>query len=95
MANYKETMNRGYNIAGHNMRNSEGSKEEAEKIKLAKRAEDAKAVEAALKKANEAQKEADELLRTFVKKYGSFHATFDKDMYPMRWTDVFDLFFNI
>ena len=70
-------------------------KEEAEKLKQTKRAEEAKAVEAALKKANEAQKEADELLRAFVKKHGSFHATFDKDMYPMRWTDVFDLFFNM
>ncbi|MBR3281447.1 MAG: hypothetical protein IKI57_06420 [Clostridia bacterium] len=32
MTNWKEKMERGYNIAGHNMRNSEGSKEAAEKV---------------------------------------------------------------
>ncbi len=55
-------------------------KAEAElKAKKADRAKRAKEVEKAFKDAMKAQQKADELLNSFVKDYGSFHATFDGD----------------
>jgi len=75
-----------------------------EKVNAAKRAEEekkaqlkvnrekrAKEVEEAFKQASEAQAKANELLKAFVKDYGSYHTSI-KDAAP---NSLFDLFFNL
>ena len=68
-------------------------KYELERVKKEQRAAEAKEVEDAFKKANEAYKEAREKLNTFVDKYGSFHTTFN-EVVPLDdlWTDITRLF---
>lgn len=65
--------------------------EEEKAAKRAKRESRAKEVEEAFKLAAEAQKEANELLRAFVKDYGSFHTTI-KDAPTSIFDSLFDLF---
>lgn len=62
-----------------------------EKAKKEARAARAAEVDQALKDARTADKKADELLRAFVKDYGSYHTTLkDADAYI---PSIFDLFF--
>ena len=62
-----------------------------EKAKKEARAARAAEVDQALKDARTADKKADELLRAFVKDYGSYHTTLkDSDAYI---PSIFDLFF--
>ena len=58
----------------------------------AKRADRAKEVEDAYKAALEAQKEADKLMKAFVKDYGSFHMSLH-DTLP-GYTSLIDYIFN-
>lgn len=58
----------------------------------AERAERAKAVEDAFKKADQAQKEANKLLNDFVKDYKSFHLTIKDDHIPT--SSFLDLVFD-
>lgn len=72
-------------------------KAEAElKAKKADRAKRAKEVEKAFKDAMKAQQQADELLNSFIKDYGSFHATFDSDDFYGNnlMFSLFDKLFN-
>lgn len=72
-------------------------KAEAElKAKKADRAKRAKEVEKAFKDAMKAQQQADELLNSFIKDYGSFHATFDGDDFYGNnlMFSLFDKLFN-
>ena len=57
------------------------------------RAADAKKVEEAFAKYNEAGKEARELLSEFCKKYGAYHKTFSNITPATR--SLFDIFFDI
>ena len=64
-----------------------------EKAKKEARAARAAEVEQALKDARTADMKADELLRAFVKDYGSYHTTLkDADAY-IPFNSIFDLFF--
>lgn len=59
------------------------AEEQAKKDKLAtERKERAKEVEDSFKKAND-------LLKTFIKDYGSFHMTYKSDYSPFDWFDLF------
>ena len=61
----------------------------------AERAERAKAVEDAFKKAEQAQKEANTLLNDFIKDYKSFHLTIKDNHIPTVPTlSLFDLVFD-
>lgn len=61
----------------------------------AERAERAKAVEDAFKKAEQAQKEANKLLNDFIKDYKSFHLTIKDDHIPtVPTSSLFDLVFD-
>ena len=65
--------------------------EEQKKLALkSQREERAKAVEQALQEAKEAQKKANDLLRDFVKDYGSFHTSLRE---PFEC--IFDAFPNL
>lgn len=65
------------------------TKKEAEMAKKAERTAAAKEVEDALKKARDAQKEADKKLADFCKKYGSFHTTVN-EVIPSAFDTLFD-----
>mgnify|MGYP006369515041 FL=1 len=69
---------------------------ENQKLEVAKaeRAERAKEVEEAYKKAEEARREADKLLNDFVKGYKSFHFTVKSDRIPTPSVSLFDMIFN-
>lgn len=57
---------------------------------LTERKDRAKAVEEAFKAAREAEAKANELLRDFVKDYGSWHYSFTSDNIPSAsWVDTF------
>ena len=65
-----------------------------EKAKKEARAARAAEVEQALKDVKAAEKKADELLKAFVKDYGSYHTTLKgADAYIPSFTSLFDLFF--
>lgn len=66
--------------------------EEEKKAALkAQREERAKEVEEAFKLASEAQSKANELLKEFIKDYGSFHTTLREPIASI-WDNFFNLF---
>ena len=65
-----------------------------EKAKKEARAARTAEVEQALKDAKAAEKKADELLKAFVKDYGSYHTTLKgSDAYVPSFASLFDLIF--
>lgn len=91
MKYYSEKLNLLYDSA-EELQNAEEKATAEEQKKLAlksQREERAKAVEQALQAANEAQKKANDLLRDFVKDYGSFHTSLRE---PLEC--IFDAFSN-
>ena len=85
MKYYSETLHRIFDTEAElvkmeaEVKKKEEEKARAEKVKTEARAKRAKEVELALKKANEAQKEAMILLKEFTKDYGYFHYSYTDD----------------
>lgn len=94
---YSEQLNQIFNSveelqAAEDKANAAKRAEEEKKAQLkANREKRAKEVEEAFKQASESQAKAHELLKAFVKDYGSYHTSV-KDATP---NSLFDLFFNL
>lgn len=89
---YSEVLNKTFDTEAECVE-AEKAYEEKHKAELQlkeERATEAKAVEEAYKKAEEARKEADKLLEAFLKKYKAFHST--TTQVPTK--SLFDIFFN-
>lgn len=61
--------------------------------KKAEKAKRAKEIEVAFERVEQARKDANELVNTFIKDYGSFHSTIktSKTLYPDLWSWLFDI----
>lgn len=70
------------------------AEEEAKQKLTEKRKERAKEVEEAFKNVREAQKHYDELLKAFVKDYGSFHMSFSESGASDTLSDILTRFFG-
>ena len=100
MKYYSETLNKMFNDPKECRRAEQEYKEklEAEELRIQQlkeaRAERAKEVEEAFKKASEASKEAKKLLNEFLKDYGTYHTTIKEVVPTLTWEDMFSKFFN-
>lgn len=94
MKYYSEVVNKVFDTEDE-LKEAEKEHEEKHAAEIAlkeERKQEAKLVEEAFRKANEAYKEANEKMHAFAKKYGSYHLTLKDSQLPTK--SLFDLFFD-